>query len=42
MPPIGPEAPHPIPAGMKVNKKNKYEDYDLTELSNLVIILLQT
>ena len=24
MPPIGPEAPHPIPAGMKVNKKYKY------------------
>ena len=26
MPPIGPEAPHPIPAGMKVNKKNKYDE----------------
>ena len=25
-----------------VYKQNKYEDYDLTELSNLVIILLKT
>ena len=24
MPPIGPEAPHPIPAGIKVNKKAKF------------------
>ena len=26
MPPIGPEAPHPIPAGIKVNKKYKYDE----------------
>ena len=26
MPPIGPEAPHPIPAGIKVNKKYQYDE----------------
>ena len=26
MPPIGPEAPQPIPAGMKVSRKNKYDE----------------
>ena len=38
MPPIGPEAPHPIPAGIKDNKKYKYDEDVIDSNEEKVII----